>query len=271
MLYMKHLNKEMDDNVKLLAFHLPQYHEIPENNEWWGQGFTEWTNVKRGRSLYPGHYQPRVPLHKKYYDLSEKNAIRTQTELAKKFGLYGFCFYHYYFNGKKLLEKPVENYKNEPHDFPYCFAWANQSFARTWYGKDGNNQLLLEQQYGEEEQWREHFDYLLPFFKDPVYIKVNNKPMFLIYLTQDFKKCNAMIRKWNEWAQKEGFEGVYFVAMDTGYKVSRFWSKIDATVDFEPIRSIRELPPEILECQQARKRKVQENGLANQNGKMHSE
>ena len=144
----------MKKKVKIIAFHLPQFHEIPENNEWWGKGFTEWTNVKRGRKLYPMHYQPKVPLHNNYYDLSKMEEIEKQVRMARMFGIDGFCFYHYYFTGKKLLEKPVEMYLIQKEKIPYCFAWANQSFSRTWYGKNGSNEVLLMQKYGEEKEWR---------------------------------------------------------------------------------------------------------------------
>lgn len=232
----------MKRKVKLLALHLPQFHEIEENNRWWGKGFTEWSNVKRGRKLYPGHYQPKQPLNNDYYDLSDSNVLLRQAKLAKKYGIYGFCFYHYYFTGKKLLEKPVEAYLKQKDKIPYCLAWANQSFARTWYGKEGDHEMLLKQTYGREKEWREHFEYLLPFFKDEKYIKVKNCPMFLIYLPQDFKECNSMVEKWNAWAREEGFDGIHFVAMDAWYDTKWFPIRMDATADFEPPRTMRDVP-----------------------------
>lgn len=121
-------------NSKLLSIYLPQFHTIPENNEWWGDGFTEWTNVKRGHPYYPGHYQPREPLHDDYYDLSDLKVLERHTREAAKAGIYGFCFYHYYFQGRTLLEKPIERYRDQSKEpFPYCLIWANQSWARTWY------------------------------------------------------------------------------------------------------------------------------------------
>jgi len=231
----------MKREVKIIAFHLPQFHEIPENNEWWGKGFTEWTNVKRGRKLYPLHYQPKVPLHNNYYDLSNSKVLIKQACMAKKFGIYGFCFYHYYFTGKKLLEKPIENYLKQKEKIPYCFSWANQSFSRTWYGKNGSNEMLLRQTYGGEKEWREHFNYLMPFFKDEKYIKVNNAPMFLIYLPQEFPACNKMIILWNQLAKEQGFTGIHFVAMDTWHEARWFPIGFNATVDFEPMRSMRDL------------------------------
>lgn len=248
--------------TKLIAFYLPQYHEIPENNEWWGKGFTEWTNVKRGRKLYYGHYQPKVPLHQNYYDLSDPRVMQKQAKLAKEYGIDGFCFYHYYFTGKKLLEKPVEAYRKQKNKLPYCFSWANQSWARTWYGKDCSSEVLLEQTYGGEKEWKDHFNYLLPFFLDESYIKVNQCPMFLIYLPKDFKQCNAMIERWNTWAKAAGLNGIHFVAMDTGFPVKRFWSGIDATVDFEPMRSMRDLPLDIIRKRKLRREKFMNAGIS---------
>ena len=253
----------MKKEVKLLAFYLPQYHEIEENNQWWGKGFTEWTNVKRGRKMYIGHYQPKVPLNNSYYDLSNPDVLQTQACLADKYKIYGFCFSHYYFNGKKLLEKPVEMYLKQKKKIPYCLAWANQSFARTWYGKDGNNEILLQQLYGKEEEWKEHFDYLLPFFKDEKYIKVDNCPMFLIYLSQDFKECNRMIVKWNQWARENGFAGVHFIAMDTSAKVVKFSRKINAIVDFEPVRTLKDTPKWIERYRTKRRQQFVQKGVTN--------
>lgn len=252
----------MKNNVKLLAFHLPQFHEIEENNRWWGKGFTEWTNVKRGRKMYFGHYQPKIPFEENYYDLSNPTVLVKQSKIAQKYGIYGFCFYHYYFTGKKLLEKPVEQYRMQDERIPYCFAWANQSFTRTWYGKDGNHEMLLKQSYGGEKEWRDHFNYLLPFFQDDKYIRVDNCPMFLIYLSQDFKKCNKMIRLWNKWAKEEGMGGIHFVAMDTSFQIRWFPFGINATVDFEPMRTMRDIPSYINAIRNKRREKFLERGLS---------
>lgn len=251
----------MENNVKLLAFHLPQFHEIEENNVWWGKGFTEWTNVKRGRKMYLGHYQPKIPLGRNYYDLSNPEVLIKQAQIARKYGIYGFCFYHYYFTGKKLLEKPIEQYRLQDNRIPYCLAWANQSFTRTWYGKDGNHEMLLEQSYGGEKEWRQHFDYLLSFFQDDKYIKVDNCPMFLIYLSQDFKQCNKMIVLWNKWAKEKGLGGIHFVAMDTSFQVKWFPYRMNATVDFEPMRSMRDIPRWINLIRNKRVNKFLEKGI----------
>ena len=151
-------------DIKVVAFYLPQFHTIPENDEWWGKGFTEWVNVKKAKPIFKGHRQPRVPLNDNYYDLSQTETIRWQADLANKYGVYGFCFYHYWFDGKLLLEKPAELLL-EHKDIPlrFCFSWANEPWARTWDGKQ--HQILMPQSYGEKKDWQRHFDYLLPFLK----------------------------------------------------------------------------------------------------------
>ena len=151
------------NNCKVIAYYLPQFHEIPENNEWWGKGFTEWNNVKAAKPLYNGHYQPRIPFEKKYYDLSDIENMYWQADIARQHGLYGFCFYHYWFSDKPLLEKPIINYLNHKDiDFPYCISWANESWTNGWAKPDSS--IIMEQKYGREEEWKKHFGFLLPFF-----------------------------------------------------------------------------------------------------------
>lgn len=221
---------------KVLSIYLPQFHTIPENDEWWGEGFTEWTNVKRGKPFYPGHYQPREPLHDDYYDLSDLKVLEKHTRLARKAGISGFCFYHYYFRGKTLLEGPIENYRDQSKEqFPYCLIWANQSWARTWYRASTENKVLLRQTYGEEEDWRRNFYYLLDFFKDDRYIKVDNKPLYIIYIPQDIHCRKQMFSLWQKLAKKHGFDGIYLVAMDTSYGRDSNSNLYNAYMDFEPL------------------------------------
>lgn len=226
--------------TKLLCIYLPQFHVIPENDEWWGKGFTEWFNVKRGKPFYPGHYQPREPLHDNYYDLSNLKVLEKHTRMAKKAGISGFCFYHYYFKGRKLLEKPIENYRDKSKEkFPYCLIWANQSWARTWYRSKIGNKTLLQQVYGEEKDWEEHFYYLLDFFKDERYIKVDNKPIYIIYLPQDIRCRSRMFDTWQRLARENGFNGIYLIAMDTHLGKDHCSQFYDAYMEFEPLNLIK--------------------------------
>lgn len=212
---------------KIIALYLPQYHSIPENDRWWGNGFTEWTNVKKAEPLFAWHIQPKKPLNGNYYNLLNKNTVEWQTKLANEYGVYGFCYFHYYFQGKKLLEKPAENllrWKDIPQKF--CFFWANRSWCRTWTAYDGttwavedeksseNNGMLIEQTYGGEDDWRKHFAYLLPFFQDNRYIKKDGKPIFFIYKVGDISRANEMFELWNRLAQENRLPGIHLVSVN---------------------------------------------------------
>lgn len=226
-------------NSKILVIYLPQFHRIPENDQWWGDGFTEWVNVKRGHPFYPGHYQPRIPIKKEYYDLADLRILEKHCKLAKRVGIFGFCFYHYYFEGKTLLEKPIENYRNHSKEqFPYCLIWANQSWKRTWYRATKNRQVLRQQSYGTSEDWKAHFYYLLHFFKDQRYIKVDNKPIYIIYIPQDIPCRKQMFKMWNELAKENGFNGIYLIAMKTSYGEDEKSNLYDAYMDFEPMYTL---------------------------------
>lgn len=193
--------------MKVIAWYLPQFHETPENNEWWGEGFTEWTNVKKGVQLYPDQYQPRVPLNNNYYNLLDKKVLEWQVELAKKHGIYGFCMYHYWFDGKLLLEKPIELYlENKDLDLPFCLCWTNDKWTNTW--KSDDPKILIDQTYGDKEMWKKHFDYFLPFFKDSRYITKDGKPMLGIYVPQVIPCLKEMIDFWQEEAKRHGFQGL---------------------------------------------------------------
>ena len=225
-------NKEM----RVMAFYLPQFHAIPENDEWWGKGFTDWDNVRRARPLFAGHQQPRRPLNGNYYDLTLADTLRWQARLATNYHVYGFCFYHYWFHGKRLLEKPAELLLANPDiDTHYCFSWANEPWARTWDGKA--HQLLMAQEYGDRQEWVNHFNYLLPFFRDRRYIKENNCPMFLFYKTSSIPCAPDMMACWNEMARQAGFGGIHFVeTLRDGHCDARPLP-IKARVEFEPIRT----------------------------------
>lgn len=222
----------MMNKKKFIAFYLPQYHSIPENDTWWGKNFTEWVRVKSSKPLFGDHYQPRVPYE--YYDLSDINVMIKQSKMALKFGIFGFCYYHYWFNGKLLLEKPIEQMlNNKDIDIPFCLAWANEPWTRAW---DGNNkQILMPQEYGSEQTWLDHLKYLIPFFKDKRYIKINNKPLFLIYRTESFRQFDQIILHWDRYLKKYGFEGLFVAEMLTSYQKLPVCTNSKAVVEFEPM------------------------------------
>ena len=220
---------------RIMAFYLPQFHAIPENDQWWGKGFTDWVNVKKARPLFKGHLQPKLPLDENYYDLSKKETLYWQAELAQKYGVYGFCFYHYWFDGKLLLEKPAELLlQNADINIRYCFSWANEPWARTWDGKA--HHVLMPQCYGDKESWKNHFDYLLPFFKDTRYIKEDNCPMFLIYKSQSIEQLPEMMSCWNRWAKEAGFNGIHLVETLGSAEVDKRDLPFKTMVEFEPVR-----------------------------------
>lgn len=218
--------------MKTLAMYLPQFHKIPENDEWWGEGFTEWTAVKAARPLFEGHVQPKMPLNGNYYDLLEKKTMMWQADLMKQYGIDGQCIYHYYFkDGRKILEKPVENLlKWKDINMPFCLCWANERWARTWSISGGNSwadkfekrkgtnqtkDVLLEQSYGREEEWKAHFEYLLPFFEDERYIKINGSPVFVIFIKDLIPCLKQMVDYWKKLSHLHGFSGIYFIGANT--------------------------------------------------------
>ena len=219
--------------MKIIAFYLPQFHQIPENDKWWGEGFTEWTYVKKASPLFCGHYQPREPLDDNYYNILNPAIQKWQVDIAKKYGIYGFCYYHYWFKGKQLLEKPLEQLlKSKELDFPFCLSWANQSWTRTWY--DDNETILMPQEYGNKEDWEKHFNYLLPIFLDKRYITIDNKPIFIIYDSKNIEKCNEMIKYWQKLAKLNGLIGIYFINTLTGLPIDYRSLNFDAQLQFEP-------------------------------------
>lgn len=219
-------------SLKLIAFYLPQFHETEENNRWWGKGFTEWTNTRKAKPLFPEQYQPREPFQDYYYDLTDESAREWQAQIAKKHGIYGFCYYHYWFKGKRFLHKPLDAIlqKGEP-DFPFCLSWANDPWTRTWTGS--NHEVLAGQDYGEEVDWKEHFEFLLTVFTDKRYIRVDNKPLFLIYRPSDIPKCDEMLEYWKKLAVENGLDGIHVVQT-----LNRFNNPpikgFDARIEFEP-------------------------------------
>ncbi len=221
--------------MKIISMYLPQYHTFPENDAWWGEGYTEWVAVKRAKPLYHGHIQPRVPLDNRYYDLVN-DGVETwkwQAELAKKYGVYGFCIYQYWFMGKQLMQKPMEILLAHPEiDLHYSICWANESWTRTWYDLD--EEILMKQEYGTKADWKKHFDYLLPFFQDTRYMKTDNKPIFHIYRTADIECLNEMLSCFRQWAVEAGFDGLYIVSAKTAARQDARTEQIDGYYYFEP-------------------------------------
>lgn len=224
--------------MKVIAFYLPQFHQIKENDEWWGQSFTEWTNLKRSKPLFNKHNQPRVPLNKNYYNLLDLETHKWQSNLMKEYNIYGLCYYHYWFNGKKLLEKPLELLlQNKDIDTKFCMSWANEPWTRSWDGK--NKDILIDQKYGCKLDWKEHFDYLLQFFKDDRYIKINNQPIFIIYRTNNIKNCEEMMLFWDQLAIKNGFNGIYIIETLNSFQKNPCLQKSKGVLEFEPMYTLR--------------------------------
>lgn len=199
--------------MKKYAYYLPQFHEIPENNKWWGEGFTEWVNVKKARPLIKNHNQPKKPLNNNYYELNE-DTLRWQADLAMKYHIDGMIFYHYYFCGKKLLEKPAEILlKNKDIPMNFFFCWANHSWYRSW---EGTKELLMEQTYGDVNDWEKHFQYLLPFFQDYRYQKKDNKPLFMLFQSS-FKQNNNIAKYFDKRCRDYGFDGIQIIESIQNY------------------------------------------------------
>lgn len=203
--------------MKIFAYYLPQFHCIPENDEWWGKGFTEWTNVKKATSLYKGHIQPKIPLNDNYYSLDDVNTLRWQEKLMSNYRVDGLIIYHYYFKGRKILEKPSEMLlNNKDINIPFFFCWANHDWFRSW---QGSKELLLKQEYGDLKDWEDHFSYLLDFFKDPRYEKKDNKPLLMVFKT-DFKEKNDIFEYFNKKCIENGFDGIFIIESNNSNTVS---------------------------------------------------
>ncbi|MGB0109400.1 MAG: glycoside hydrolase family 99-like domain-containing protein [Terriglobales bacterium] len=197
--------------ARLIALYLPQFHPIPENDEWWGKGFTEWTNVARAKPLFKGHYQPRLPKDLGFYDLRIPEVREAQAELARNAGIEGFCYYHYWFAGKTLLNRPFDEVvaSGKP-DFPFCLCWANQTWTGTWYGSP--DRILVEQTYPGREDWRRHFLALRSAFQDERYLRINGRPIFVIFRPTELPNVSSFIQEWQELAVQAGLPGLHFVA-----------------------------------------------------------
>ncbi len=211
-------------NIKVIAFYLPQFHPFIENDNWWGKGFTEWSNVCKAKPLFRNHYQPKLPTDLGFYDLRLSETREAQAALAKEAGIYGFCYWHYWFNGQELMERPFyEVVQSGKPDFPYCIGWANESWYSKMWNKDGttsisHSKLLIEQTYSIDDDIR-HFNKLLPIFRTNRYIKVDGAP--LVFIHRPTLLPQHVIDIWNDLARKNGFPGIHFVGRvtkETTYK-----------------------------------------------------
>ena len=202
----------MQPKPRALAFYLPQFHPIPENDLWWGKGFTEWINVAKARPLFRGHYQPHVPADLGFYDLRLPESRKAQAEMARHYGIEGFCYWHYWFgNGQRLLERPFsEVVASGKPDFPFCLAWANETWTGKWHGAP--KRVLAQQSYPGPQDHVDHFYSLLPAFQDPRYVMVNGLRVFVIHKPSQIPELPAFLELWNNLANKEGIGGFYFIA-----------------------------------------------------------
>jgi lipopolysaccharide biosynthesis protein len=198
--------------ARLIAFYLPQFHPIPENDVWWGKGFTEWTNVARARPLFPGHYQPHIPADLGFYDLRVPETRVAQAELAREYCIEAFCYYHYWFKGKRLLESPFDQVlaSGEP-DFPFCLAWANESWSRRWLGEE--KQILQRQTYSQEDDFN-HIRWLIRAFADPRYLRVKGRPLFLIYRPTDLPDARRTTEIFRNECSQRGMVEPYLVGIN---------------------------------------------------------
>lgn len=220
-------------DIKTLTFYLPQYHTFKENDEWWGKGFMEWTNTKKSLPRFKDHYQPRTP-HKDigYYTLDNIETIKKQVELAKQHGIYGFCFYYYWFSGKRLMEKPLDLFLKSDIDFQFCLCWANENWTRTWDGQ--KNDVLIKQDYSEKD-YENFIKDIKKYIQDKRYIKIDDKPVIMIYNPKEIPNFKKTVENWRKFARKLNIGELYIMSKcdmyDTSYTNTEF---VDAEFDFPP-------------------------------------
>jgi lipopolysaccharide biosynthesis protein len=226
---------ESPNSPRLIAFYLPQFYPTPYNDEWWGKGFTEWTNVVKARPRFRGHYQPHLPADLGFYDLRLPEAREAQAELANQYGIHGFCYYHYWFSGRQMLERPLDEVlaAGKP-DFPFCICWANETWKKNWVGR--STTVLMEQTFSPEDDLA-HIRHLLPFLSDPRYIRVEGKPLVLIYRVELMPDPIRTADLWREEAEKAGLGGLFLVNVQSTYLhegTSPESVGFDAAMRFEP-------------------------------------
>jgi lipopolysaccharide biosynthesis protein len=198
--------------ARAIALYLPQFHPVPENDEWWGKGFTEWTNTAKAKPMFRGHYQPHIPADLGFYDLRVPETREAQAALARRYGIEGFCYYHYWFAGRRILERPFnEVLSSGAPDFPFCLCWANETWSGIWHGDP--NRVLIEQTYPGRADHEAHFRALLPAFADPRYIRVERKPLFLIYRPTELPDAAATLALWRAMAADAGLGGLHIAGV----------------------------------------------------------
>ena len=223
-------------DVRVVAFYLPQFHRIPENDVWWGEGFTEWTNVQRGKPWFLGHYQPHIP-HPDvgYYDLYDDSVMEKQVAMAKYAGISGFCFYHYWFSGRRLLEMPVERMlKTKKPDFPFCLLWVNENWTRRWDGKD--EEVLITQNHADEDE-AAFVEDIVRAFQDPRYIRINNRPLFLVYRPLRLPRPLATFDHWRALCRAQGIGEIYLAGVFSYEIYDPLRIGLDAAVEFPPLQA----------------------------------
>ena len=245
--YVPYSKGELPDPLPatLVAFYLPQFHTIPENDEWWGKGFTEWRNVTRALPQFEGHHQPRLPGDLGFYDLRNVEVMREQARLAKEYGIGAFCFYFYWFGGKTLLETPLRNWLNDPTiDFPFCLCWANEKWTRTWDGRGG--EILIDQKHNPEDDIA-FIAHIAEYMRDKRYLRVDGKPLLLVYRPDLLPEAAATAARWRAWCKDNGIDEIQLAYVQSFEQPEPCTIGFDAAVGFPPNLAS---PPSIAQSQQ---------------------